>query len=232
MIFGSQSMRIPISNPSHATMRNIHKINAFVLTLFLVVHLATHLAGIFGIAAYDSVQATFRIVYRQPVIEVVLLASITLQLLVGARLLITSLRRKRPSGFWHWTQIISGGVFFVFMTQHLVSLGVARLYFDLDTTFYWPASVMSGPPFIYYFIPYYFFGVFSVIAPLGIGVRYWLMDTGHNRFANQVGIGFLVIGAVISAAILPVISGAYFDIEFPQEWIDYLRWYVPSFEPW
>ncbi len=81
---------------------------------------------------------------------------------------------------------------------------MTRLYFDLDTTFYWPASVLSGPPFIYYFIPYYFLGVFAVVAHLGAGV---------------------------SAAILPIIAGAYFEIDLPQEWIDYLLWYVPSFEP-
>ncbi len=56
-------------------MRTIHKFNAIVLALFLAIHLATHLSGIFGIATYNSVQAAFRIVYRQPVIEVFLLAS-------------------------------------------------------------------------------------------------------------------------------------------------------------
>jgi succinate dehydrogenase/fumarate reductase cytochrome b subunit len=212
-------------------MRVFHKINALFLALFLVIHLATHLSGIAGIATYDSVQAAFRVVYTQPVVEVILLASITLQLIVGANLLIRSLRKKRPCGFWHWTQIISGGFFFVFMTQHLFSLGMARLYFNLDTTFYWPASVMSGPPFIYYFIPYYFFGVFAVIAHLGVGVRYWIRDAGHGRLANKVGIAFLVLGAGVSAAILPIISGAFFEIDLPQEWIDYLRWYAPSFEP-
>lgn len=225
-------MHTPNSNSSSTPLKTFHKINAIVVALFILVHLVTHLSGMFGIDAYDSVQAAFRIVYRQPAIEILLLASVTLQLLVGANLLIASLRRKRPSGFWHWTQTISGGYFFIFMAQHLFSLGMARLYFDLDTTFYWPASVLSGPPFIYYFIPYYFFGVFAGVAHLGTGVRYWIMDAGYDRLANQVGIGFLIIGAIVSAAIIPVISGAYFEIELPQEWIDYLRWYVPSFEPW
>lgn len=214
------------------SLRNFHKLNAAFLALFLAVHLATHLSGIFGIAAYNSVQAAFRVVYRQPVIEAVLLASITLQLLVGAKLLIASLRRKRPSGFWHWAQMLSGGFFFLFMVQHLFSLGMARWYFHLDTTFYWPASVMSGPPFIYFFIPYYFFGVLSVVTHLGVGVRYSMIDAGYIRLADPVATGFLVVGTVISAAILPVIAGAYFEIELPQEWINYLRWYVPSFEPW
>jgi len=212
-------------------VRTFHKLNAVFLTLFLVVHLATHLSGIAGIATYDSVQAIFRTVYAQPLVEAMLLVSIALQLIIGAKLLIRSWRNKRPSGFWHWTQTLSGGFFFVFMVQHLFSLGMARLYFDLDTTFYWPASVMSGPPFIYYFIPYYFLGVFAVIAHLGVGVRYWLLDTGRDRLADRVGIAFLLAGAAISAAILPIISGAFFDISLPAEWLEFLRWFVPTFEP-
>jgi succinate dehydrogenase/fumarate reductase cytochrome b subunit len=213
-------------------MRTFHKLNAILLVVFIFFHLANHLSGMLGIVVYDNVQSTFRLVYRQPLIEFVLLASITLQLLVGAKLLIKSLRRRRPVGFWPWAQHLSGGVFFLFMVQHLFSFVMSRWYFDLDTTFYWPASVMSGPPFIYYFVPYYFLGVFAVIAHVGVAVRYALMRHKRVAIANKMGIGIMLLGAIVSAAILPVISGAYFAIDLPPLWIDYLRWYVPNFEPW
>jgi len=220
------------ARPRHATMRKIHKINAVFLIVFLMLHLATHLSGIFGISTYNSVQSTLRLIYGNLLVETVVIASIVIQLVVGAILLVRSLCRGRPVGFWPWTQVLSGGLFLIFMAQHLYSLWFARVIFDLNTNFYWPASVMSGPPFIYYFIPYYFLGVWAVIAHIGVGVRYWVLNAGNKIAADRVGVGIIVAGAFVSALILPILSGVFFEIEMPQEWIDYLRFYDPDFVPW
>ncbi|MBS9718153.1 hypothetical protein ACFFUT_12825 [Pseudohalocynthiibacter aestuariivivens] len=220
------------SRPRQITIRKIHKINAVFLIVFLVLHLATHLSGIFGISTYNSVQSALRLIYGNLLVETVLIVSIVTQLIVGAILLVRSLRRGKPVGFWPWAQVLSGGFFFVFMAQHLYSLWFARVIFDLDTNFYWPASVMTGPPFIYYFIPYYFFGVWAVITHIGVGVRYRVLDAGNKIAADRVGVGIIVAGAFVSALILPILSGVFFEIEMPQEWIDYLRFYDPDFVPW
>jgi len=215
-----------------SVLRKAHRYNAIFLFVFIVVHMVTHLSGVFGIETYNRVQDAFRIVYRNPIVETVLLISITGQLFIGAYLLVRRIRAKGVKGFWGWLQVISGGVFFVFMAQHLYSLGMARLYFGLDTNFYWPASVMSGPWFIYYFAPYYVLGVFALFAHIGAGVRFALMDNGSPVLAHRIGISFLAVGALISLAIPPIIAGAFFQIELPQEWIDYLKFYMPGFEPW
>jgi len=221
---------LPAAN--YSLVRKAHRYNAIFLFSFVIVHMVTHLSGVFGIEAYNAVQDVFRTVYRQPVVESLLLVSITGQLVVGAYLLARRIGRGGVSGFWGWLQIVSGGVFFVFMAQHLYSLGMARLYFGLDTNFYWPASVMSGPWFIYYFAPYYVLGVFALFAHIGAGVRFALIDRGAAAIGNRVGVSFLVAGALISLAIPPIIAGAFFPIDLPQEWIDYLRFYMPAFEPW
>ncbi len=211
--------------------RTFHKVNAVILVLFLFMHLATHVSGIFGIETYNAVQKALRLVYRNPVTEPIVLASISLQLLTGMVLLVRTLRQGRPRGLVAWAQVLSGGFFFVFMAQHLFSLGMARLYFGLETNFFWPASVMSGPPYTYYFFPYYFLGVWAVMVHAGIGIRYWLLDAGHERLGNDTALAFAIGGALVSAFILPILAGAYFDIELPREWIEYLRFYVPDFKP-
>ena len=199
------------------------------LFAFIVMHMITHLSGVFGIENYNAVQSAFRVVYRNVIVEVVLLVSISAQLVIGAVLLARRTRSGRISGFWGWLQILSGGYFLLFMVQHLYSLGMTRLYFDLDTNFYWPASVMSGPWFVYYFTPYYVLGVFSVLAHIGAGLRFGLISTGKAVLANRVGVSFLVVAAVIALAIPPIIAGALYPIELPQQWIDYLRFYSPTF---
>lgn len=210
----------------------MHRFNAIFLSAFILLHFATHLSGFWGIEAYNSVQSELRKIYRVPAVELAVLISITLQILLGGKLLIDRIKVKGITGFWGWLQVISGAVFLVFMAQHLYSLGMARLYFSLDTNFYWPASVMSGPWFIYYFAPYYFLGVFALFAHIGAGVRFVLADRGHKRAAHITGVGFIVSGAVIGMIIPPIIAGAFFPIELPSEWIDYLRFYDPDFEPW
>ncbi|MDZ7783609.1 MAG: hypothetical protein U5K56_11985 [Halioglobus sp.] len=225
---GQGAARVP-----HALkrLRATHRVNAMALAAFILVHLLTHLSGYYGIETYNAVQSALRTVYRYPPIEALLLISITAQLLMGAALLVMRLRRGRPHGFWAWLQVVSGGVFFVFMAQHLYSLAMARLYFDLDTNFYWPASVMSGPWFIYYFAAYYVLGVFALFAHIGAGVRFALYER-RPVAAQRVGVAFLIVGAAIALAIPPIIAGAFYEITLPREWIDYLRFYAPGFEPW
>ena len=211
------------------TWRRLHRYNAIFLFAFIVVHMMTHLSGVLGIETYNAVQSAFRVVYRNAIVEVVLLASISAQLIIGAVLLGRRIRGGRTSGFWGWLQILSGGYFLLFMVQHLYSLGMTRLYFDLDTNFYWPASVMSGPWFVYYFTPYYVLGVFSVLAHIGAGLRFGLISQGKPVLANRISVSFLVGAAAVALAIPPIIAGALYPIELPQEWIDYLRFYSPTF---
>lgn len=214
------------------TLRKVHRINAIALAGFIAVHMLTHVSGLFGIEAYNSVQAAFRVVYRFAPLEIALLLSVAAQLALGATLLVMRLRRERPRGGWAWTQVLSGGFFFIFMAQHLYSLGMARLYFELDTNFYWPASVMSGPWFIYYFAPYYILGVFSLFAHAAAGVRFALLDRGALKAAARWPAALLLLGAALALIIPPIIAGVFYDIDLPQPWIDYLRFYMPDFEPW
>ncbi len=213
-------------------LRAAHRINAMALAGFILLHMVTHLSGLFGIEAYNTVQAALRTIYRYPPVEALLLVSISAQIAMGAVLLWRSIRRARPRGGWAWLQIVSGVAFLLFMVQHLYSLGVARIGFGLDTDFYWPASVMSGPWFIYYFTPYYIIGVFALFAHIAAGARYALLDAGRARAAARTGWSLLIIGGAIALTIPPIIAGAFYDIALPQPWIEYLRFYAPEFEPW
>jgi succinate dehydrogenase/fumarate reductase cytochrome b subunit len=217
--------------PANTRWRRWHKISALILFAFIIAHIFNHLSGFYGIETYNSVQKILRRVYRFPPVEIFLLLLISWQSILGLTLLIQSLRRGRPKGFWAWTQILSGGFFFVFIVEHLIALLMARLVFRLDTNFYWPASVMSGPPYTYYFIPYYFLGIFALLTHIGIGLRYWAIDAGRPVLGNGIGIGFMLMGAVIGAAIIPILTGALFQIPLSEEWLNYLRYFLPDYTP-
>ncbi len=213
------------------TVRSLHKASAIVLLTFVFFHLTNHLSGLFGILVYNAVQDTFRVVYRFLPIEILLLLIISMQVVFGVVLLVRSLRRGRPKGFWSWAQVLSGGIFAFFMVEHLYALYMARIKFALETDFYWPASVMSGAPFTYYFIPYYFLGVLAIMTHIGVGMRYWAIDAGRPALGDRLGFGFMIAGAAIGAAIIPMLTGALFPIEMPPEWLNYLRYFLPGYTP-
>ena len=216
---------------SNRVWHRTHRYNAIFLSAFIVVHMATHLSGALGIETYNAVQSVFRVVYRHPAIEVLLLCSVIGQMLLGLGLVARRLRPGAVRGFWGWLQIVSGCAFFLFMAQHLFSLAMTRIYFDLDTDFYWPASVMSGPWFIYYFWPYYVIGVFAVFAHIAAGLRFVLLEKQRPIAARRAGVSILFVGGAVALSIPPIIAGFLYPVDLPEVWVDYLQFYAPNFQP-
>lgn len=212
------------------TLRSFHRANALAIGAFLTLHIVTHLSGLWGIAAYGTVQELLRSVYRSPLIEPLLVAAVALQLGAGASLGLRAVKQARPHGFWQWSQLLSGAFVLFFLVQHFIALAMARLYLEVETGFYWPASVVSAPPFVYYFVPYYFLGVLAIFTHIGAAVRYRLAG-GATATADRTGLAIILLGAVVAATIVAIFTGAFYDIRLSPDWIAYLRWYDPSFTP-
>ncbi len=215
-------------------MRKIHKFNAFILIVFVCLHITNHLFLLAGKDTYDRVQDVFNNLYRLPILEPLLIAVISSQVGIGLILVIRSLRQKPKRKFWKrdfWEklQLISGLVFIWFIVEHLLALGMVRWFTDLETTFYWPASVMNGAPFVYYFVPYYFFGVLAMITHIGIGFRYWALDAGKSKLADWLGYGAIAIGSICGAVIVLSLTGVFYDITLPPEWVDYLKLFYAGY---
>jgi succinate dehydrogenase/fumarate reductase cytochrome b subunit len=68
-------------------VRKVHRLGAVVVALFVLVHLANHLAALGGIAAHLRFMDGARLVYRQPVVETLLLLAVVVQAGNGLRLL-------------------------------------------------------------------------------------------------------------------------------------------------
>lgn len=91
---------------------------------------------------------------------------------------------------------------------------------------------MSGPWFIYHLAPSYFLGVFAFFAHIGGDLRFAVIERGAQRDGRRIAIAFLAIGFCVAIVIPPIIAGAFFPITLPGEWIEYLRFYSPGYEPW
>ena len=217
-------------------MRKIHKINAIILMVFAALHIGNHMFLVAGPDVYNKAQDVVNNIYRLPIIEPLLIFSICLQAIIGIILVIRSLRQKpkRPfwqRDFWEKLQIISGLVFFWFIAEHIWALALVRWFTELKTNFYWPASVMNDAPFVYYFTPYYFFGVLALFAHIGIGLRYWAQDKGREKLGNIIGFSALILGCICGLIIVLSLSGVFYDIILPNEWIGYLQSFYPNYTP-
>lgn len=176
----------------------------------------------------NPAQKTLRILYRNPIVEPLLLAASLVQMVLGLRLLLRG-QQRGLRGKWARVQAISGGVFLYFLAEHLLAMALARWVNGLDTNFFWPASVMNGAPFVWYFVPYYFLGVVALFVHIGCALGLGLPRVGRHRDAATAFWLSTVCGALISALIVMTLLGVFFTIEMPGQWIAYLRQFMPSY---
>ncbi|MFT6558362.1 MAG: succinate dehydrogenase/fumarate reductase cytochrome b subunit [Sneathiella sp.] len=198
-----------------------HRVNGLFISLFIVLHMATHLSGLWGIDAYNAMQQVMRIVYRNTVVEPILLVSVVLQVGVGIKLVSQNFRRKLKEK-WARRQALSGLFFLFFISQHLSALAMARWIEGLDTSFFWPASVMSAPPFYWYFAPYYFLGVTAMFVHLGCALRLYALRRKSTVLAGSLFWGVSGGGGLLALTIVFMLLGLFYDIELPAVWVGYL----------
>jgi hypothetical protein len=94
---------------------------------------------------------SFRHIYRNPFIEVLLLASVTFQ--AGSGVYFIRNRWGQRHGFFERVQALSGGYLAFFLLVHVGAVLFGRSVLNLDTNFYYAAAGMHVPPFQYYFVP-------------------------------------------------------------------------------
>ncbi len=212
------------------SFKTLHRTTAALVLAFIAAHMITHVSGLWGITAYNSVQNTFRLVYQNPILEPILLASVAFQLASGLILLIRKMKRGLR-GPWDRIQVFSGGIILFFTTQHMVSFVISRWIDGLDTNFYWPASVMSGAPFIWYFVLYYFAGVTAIFIHIGSASRLYFLRSQNKTAAIRSFWALTSLGIALAVAIELMLAGAFFDVTLPPEWIAYLQQFIPSYTP-
>lgn len=194
-----------------------HRIIAIGLGLFIVTHLAVHLTAIGGpenhIKALTSVQG----VYRNWIIEPLLIFAILAQIFIGGKL-VWRRWRSPQKGFWGWTQILSGGYLAVFLLIHSSAALTTRYLIGLETNFYWAAATLNIPPLQFFFAPYYTLGIVSIFAHLGAALYFGWAE--KSSLASWLILGF---GIVTALTIVGAFGGVFYDIQIPPNYLEYFE---------
>jgi succinate dehydrogenase/fumarate reductase cytochrome b subunit len=190
----------------------IHRSAATVVAMFLAMHMANHLAGLAGVAAHLRFMEAARAIYRQPLVETVLLLAVATQAASG--LWLVRAGWKTRSGVIAWLQAASGAYLALFLLIHVAAVLFGRAVSGLDTNFHFAAAGLHVPPFHYFFAPYYFLAVLALFTHLGCALA-WRLAPAPRARALTVALA-LGLGAVVSSLVLAALMGKLYPYEVPQ----------------
>lgn len=148
-------------------MKRIHFFSGIILTIFIGLHLTNHLISIAGIEAHINFMDALRKVYRNILVESILLICVFGQIITGLKLF--SKKRKNVISFFPRLQLWTGMYLAIFLLIHVSAVLGGRYVFELDTNIYFGVAGLNTFPFLLFFVPYYglailaFFGHIAAI---------------------------------------------------------------------
>jgi succinate dehydrogenase/fumarate reductase cytochrome b subunit len=179
-----------------------HGISAILIATFAAFHLANHLGGLWGGARHIAIMTALRHVYRNPVVEIVLLGSVGFQLLSGLRLL--QRRMARAGGWIDSLQMASAAYLTLFFLSHLSAVLRARYLRNVDTNWVWlTADSLLTDPWSARLAPYYFLAVIALGVHGAAGLRKVMIIHGRSaELADAMFYGVTGGAAIVSGLIM------------------------------
>lgn len=197
------------------TLRHLHRICAIPVAIFAIVHMANHLLSLRSISSHVAFMEAARLIYRQPVIEVVLLLAVAFQVISGVSLIIR--RWRLPRGSIAWLQTGSGAYLAFFLCVHVGAVLFGRYGLKLDTNFYFAAAGFHVPPYEFFFFPYYFLAVLALFTHAGCGAYWRLAST--SRLARMLAIALpCTVGGVTAFLVCLSLAGMIQPVHVPPKY--------------
>lgn len=197
--------------------KTLHRITGIMIAVFVFAHLLNHSMAWFGIETHREIMEALRKIYRQPVIEALLVVCFGFQVYSGLRQ-VKNLKKKDSLAINDRLQIYSGVVVAFFIVQHIPAVLFQRIYFQLDTDFYFAARVVLEAPFQFYFVPYYFLGIMAFGIHVAVTHRKKMTESGKQKQANFQAIIIILLFFTLTGIIFYVFMGGRFPIAIPDEY--------------
>jgi len=193
-------------------LRALHRASAFVVIAFVLLHIGNHLVSLYSVAAHLAVMEALRALYRQPVVEGLLLGCVAFQ--AGSGLWMVARGWRGRVGRVAWLQALSGAYLAFFLLVHVGAVLMGRAVFGLDTNFFFAAAGFHVPPFGWFFAPYYTLAVAALFAHMGCAL-FWQWQAAAPARARAGLALALVAGVGASLAISLSLAGLIQPVEVP-----------------
>lgn len=144
-------------------LKKLHYFSGVTLCLFIFAHLGNHLSVFFGADFHIEIMDSLRAIYRNPIVESLLLLAVAVQLFSGLKLW-RKLRLEEKKSFAEKYQILSGLYLAFFLLIHVSAVLSGRFVFGLDTNLYFGAAGLNIFPLYLFFVPYYLLSIISIFT--------------------------------------------------------------------
>ncbi|MFP5393537.1 MAG: hypothetical protein ACLGI6_18645 [Gammaproteobacteria bacterium] len=199
-----------------SSMHAWHRRSAAVIGLFAFFHIINHLVSLGGVEAHLHWMDAARRIYRQPLVEAVLLACVAFQIISGIGFVIRGWKAR--VGWLSWLQAASGAYLALFLLAHVGAVLYGRVQLHLDTNFYFAAAGLYVPPWAWFFAPYYFLGVLALFTHLGCAACWQVRQRDVRRGALALGTA-CAAGAAIALLIVLSLAGKIEAVEVPAKYM-------------
>ena len=196
-------------------LRSLHRASALIVIAYAIFHIGNHLSALHGVTTHISIMSTLRVIYRQPVVEGLLLLCVLFQVASGLWMVVRGWAAR--VGRIAWLQALSGAYLALFLLVHVTAVLFGRAVLSLDTNFYFAAAGFHVPPYEWFFAPYYMLAVQALFAHLGCAFDWQFQEFAPRR--AKVGLASaLVVGSVVSLAISLSLAGKLQPVSVPAEY--------------
>lgn len=197
------------------SINKVHYYSGIILTLFVGLHLFNHVYSLFGISAHIELMNKFRIVYRNVLVESILLLSVLVQIVSGIKLF--RKKKKQHLSFFGKLQIYSGLYLAFFLLIHVSAVLGARYVLGLDTNFYFGVAGLNTFPFNLFFVPYYGLAIFSFFAHIASIHAHKMKNSILGISPHQQSYGILIFGILITLVIFYGLTNQFNGVNIPNE---------------
>lgn len=197
-------------------MRRIHYISGVTIAVFIILHLFNHLCSLFGAESHIEIMNSLRVVYRNVVVETILLLAVLTQILSGIRLFLK--KRKTVTGFFQKVQVGSGLYLAVFFLIHVSAVLVGRLILELDTNFYFGVAGLNTFPINLFFIPYYGLAMFSFFGHISAVHSQKMKKKLLGIEPEKQSYIILFVGVILALVILGGLTNGFNGVAIPKEY--------------
>ncbi|MCJ8312058.1 MAG: hypothetical protein HRU38_03900 [Saccharospirillaceae bacterium] len=198
-------------------LHKLHRTSAIIIGLFILLHLINHSMIILGAQNHIEFMDAIRVIYRNAIVESLLILCILFQ--VSSGVVLVWKRRGQRTGFIEKSQVWSGLYLAFFLINHLAAVFFGRLILELDSNIYFAIAGFYVLPFSLFFIPYYFLAVVAIFVHLASAFNWLLRNKIKNPIRKNIVFLIMFIGIGFALILIFAFLGFFSDINIPAEYL-------------
>lgn len=194
-------------------IRKIHYFSGLTISVFVALHLCNHVWSIAGAEQHIELMNTLRLLYRNPLVEILLLTAVFVQILSGINLWRRT--RKTMTKDFEKLHIYTGLYLAFFLFIHVSAVLGGRFYLKLDTNFYFGVAGLNTFPTNLFFIPYYSFAILAFFGHVASIHSKKMKRSLLGLTPRQQSIFILIVGFFLTILILYGLTNKFNGVIIP-----------------